>query len=124
MASFIAALTLEVAAWVVAWILSCRLLLLSDSWRKDGEDGVEEEEDGCLTGEPDPFISSEDAMVVCPAEEREEGEDFPLLEESAESPEVLTEDKLETLLTDESMGAPGSAAPRAVFKVRLGVYML
>lgn len=123
MASFRAPLTLEVAAWVVAWILSCRLLLRSDSWRKDGEDGVEED-DGCLTGEPDPFISSEDAMVVCPAEEREGGEDFPLLEESAESTEVLKEDKLETLLTDESMGAPGSAAPRAVLKVRLEVYML
>lgn len=123
MASLIAALTLEVAAWVVAWILSCRLPLLSDSWRKDGEDGVEED-DGGLTAEPEPFISSEDVMVVCPAEEREEGEDFPLLEESAGSPELLKEDKLETLLTDESMGAPGSAAPRAVLKVRLEVYRL
>lgn len=103
---------------MVAWILSCRLLLLSDSWRKDGEDGVEED-DGCLTGEPEPFISSEDVMVVCPAEEREEGDDFPLLEESAESPELLKEDKLETLLT-----APGSAVPRAVLKVRLEVYRL
>lgn len=113
MASFIAALTLEVAAWVVAWILSCRLLLLSDSWRKDGEDGVED--DGCLTGEPEPFVSSEDAVVVCPAEEREEGEDFA---------EVLKEDKLETLLPGESTGAPASAAPRAVLKVRLEAYML
>lgn len=116
MASFRAALTLEVAAWVVAWILPCRLLLLSDSWRKDGEDGVEED-DGYLTGDPDPFIRSEDAMVVCPVEEREEGEDFAPLEESVESAEVFREDKLETLLTDESMAE--SAAPRAVLKPRL-----
>lgn len=122
MASFRAALTLEVAAWVVAWILSCRLLLLSDSWRKDGEDGVEED-DGYLTGDPDPVIRSEDgATVVCPVEERDEGEDFPPLEESVESAEVFREDKLETLLRDESMAE--SAAPRAVLKVRLEGYTL
>lgn len=121
MASFRAALTLEVAAWVVAWILSCRLLLLSDSWRKDGEDGVEED-DGYLTGDPDPVIRSEGAMVVCPVEEREEGVDFPALEESVESAEVFREDKLEPLLRDESMAA--SAAPRAVLKVRLEGYTL
>lgn len=118
MASSIAALTLEVAAWVVAWILSCRLLLISDSWRKDGEDGVEED-DVCLTGEPGPLSSSADVMVVCPPEEWEEAEDFPPLEESAGSTEALKEDKLETPLTDESMVAPGSAAPRAVLNVRL-----
>lgn len=108
---------------MVAWILSCRLLLLSDSWRKEGEDGVEEDE-GYLTGEPDPFISSEDAMVVCPVEERDGGEDFPPLEESVESTEVFREDKLETLLTDESAGAGESAAPRVVLRVRLGEYVL
>lgn len=123
MASFIAALTLEVAACVVAWILSCRLLLLSDNWRKDGDDGVEEDE-GYLTGEPDPFISSEDAAVVCPVEEKDGGEDFPPLEESIESTEVFKEDKLETFLRDGGTETPESAAPRAVFKVRLDVYML
>lgn len=123
MASLIAALTLEVAACVVAWILSCRLLLLSDSWRKDGDDGVEEEEE-YLTGEPDPFISSEDAAVVCPVEEMDEGEDFPPLEESIESTEVFKEDMLETFLRDGGMETPESVAPRADLKVRLDVYML
>lgn len=50
-----AALTLEVAACVVAWILSWRLLLRSERIRDEGEEGVEEEE-GYLTGETDPFI--------------------------------------------------------------------
>lgn len=61
----IAALTLDVAACVVAWILSWRLLLLSERRREEGEDGVEED-DGYLTGETDPFMmeKSEGGMVV------------------------------------------------------------
>lgn len=39
-----------------------------------------EEEDGYLTGETDPFIidSSEEAMVVWPADERDERGDLPV----------------------------------------------
>lgn len=89
----------------------------------------EEEEEGYLTGETDPFImdSSEDAMVVCPVEERDR-EDFPPLEASVESPEVFIEDMLEVVLTDEREGAPASPTnvvdPRADFKGRLELYML
>ena len=113
-----AALTPEVAAWVVAWILSWRLLLLSERWREEGELGVEEEE-GYLTGESDPFNvgNSEEAMVVCPAEERDERVDLPPLDESVESTEVFKEDKLEMFLTEERVSAAASAAavdPRAV----------
>lgn len=79
----------------------------------------EQEEDGRLTGEPDPFISSDAAVVVCPAEEGEEGEDLPLLGGSPGSAELLKEDRPETLLT-----APGSAAPGAALKARLEGNML
>lgn len=123
-----AALTPEVAACVVACILSWRLLLLSVRWREEGEDGVEEE-DGYLTGESDPFImdSSEEAMVVCPVEERDERVDLPTLEDRVDSTEVFREDKLEMLLTGESLGTPESdetVDPRAVLKGRFELYML
>lgn len=86
-----------------------------------------EEEDGYLTGETDPFINSEEAMVVCPVEERDERDALPPLDESVESTEVFKEDRLEMLLTGERLGTPASAAtvePRAVLKGRLELYML
>lgn len=88
-----------------------------------------EEVEGYLTGDSDPFImeSSEDAMVVCPVEEREESVDLPTLEERVESTEVFKEDKLEMLLTGESLGTAESdetADPRAVLKGRFELYML
>lgn len=78
-----------------------------------------EEEDGYLTGETDPFImdSSEEAMVVCPVEERDERDVRPPLDESVESTEVFKEERLEMLLTGD---VPASVAdPRAVLKGRL-----
>lgn len=88
-----------------------------------------EEADGYFTGETDPFImdSSEDAMVVCPVEERDERDDLPPRDESVESTEVFKEDRLEMLLTEERLGGPVSVAivdPRAVLKGRLELYML
>lgn len=86
-----------------------------------------EEEDGYLTGETDPFISSEEAMVVCPVEERDESDDLPPLDESVESTEVFKEDRQEMLLTEEKLGAPESDATvdsRAVLKGRLELYIL
>lgn len=82
-----------------------------------------EEEDGYLTGETDPFImdSSEEGMVVCPVEERDEWDDLPPLVESVESTAVFKDDRVEMLL-----GATVSATvdPRAVLKGRLELYML
>lgn len=86
-----------------------------------------EEDDGYLTGETDPFISSEEAMVVCPVEERDERDDLPPLDESVESTEVFKEDRLEMLLTVERLGAPvsvGTVEPSTVLKGRLELYML
>ena len=86
-----------------------------------------EEEDRYLTGETDPFISSEEAIVVCPVEERDETDDLPPLDESVESTEDFREDMLETLLTLEMLCAPISVAtvdPRAVIKGRLALYIL
>lgn len=87
-----------------------------------------EEEDGYLTGETDPFNvdNSEEAMVVCPVEERDERVDLPPLDESVES-EVFKEDMLEMFLTEERLSAVASVAtvdPRAVLKGRLELYML
>lgn len=80
-----------------------------------------EEEDGYLTGETDPFImdNSEEAMVVCPVEERDERVVLPPLDESVESTEVFTEDRLEMLLASVA-----TVDPRAVLKGRLELYML
>lgn len=88
-----------------------------------------EEDDGYLTGESDPFImdNSEEVMVVCPVEERDDRDVLPPLDESVESTEVFKEDRLEMLLTGERLGAPASVAtvdPRAVLKGRLELYML
>lgn len=96
--------------------------------REEGEDGVEED-DGYLTGDTDPFImdNSEEAMVVCPAEERDERDVLPPLDESVESTEVFKEDRVEMLLTGDRLGTPPSVAivdPRAVLKDRLELYML
>lgn len=99
-------------------------MLLSESWRKEGEDGVEED-DGYLTGETDPFMSSEEAMVVCPVEERDEREDLPPLNESVESTEVFKDDRLEILLTEERLVATASIATvDAITKGMLELYML
>lgn len=99
-------------------------MLLSESWRKEGEDGVEED-DGYLTGEADPFMSSEEAMVVCPVEERDEREDLPPLNESVESTEVFKDDRLEILLTEERLVATASIATvDARTKGMLELYML
>lgn len=88
-----------------------------------------EEEDGYLTGETDPFImdNSEEAIVVCPVEERDERDDLPPRDESVESMEVFKEERPETLLTEERLGAPESVPsvdPSAVLKGRLALYML
>lgn len=88
-----------------------------------------EEEDGYLTGETDPFImdNSEEGIVVCPVEDRDERDDLPPRDESVESTEVFKEVKLEMLLTEEGLGPPtsvGTVDPRAVLKGRLELYML
>lgn len=86
-----------------------------------------EEADGYFTGETDPFImdNSEEAMVVCPVEEREERDVLPPLDESVESTEVFREDRLEMLLTEETLGVSVAIVdPRAVLKGRLELYML
>lgn len=84
-----------------------------------------EEEDGYLTGETEPFImdNSEEAMVVCPAEERDERDDLPPLDDSVESIEVFKEDRLELVLTEERVDAPASVDARTVLKGRLELYM-
>lgn len=84
-----------------------------------------EEEDGYLTGETDPFIitSSEEPIVVCPVEERDERDDLPPREESVESTEVFKEDRAEMLFTEERLAAPESV-PSAVLKGKLALYML
>lgn len=72
-----------------------------------------------MTGETDPFImdSSEEAMVVCPVEDRDERDVLPPRDESVESTEVFKEDRLEMLLPEGTLGATASGAtvdPRAV----------
>lgn len=64
-----------------------------------------EEEEGRLI--EDPFSSSDDGMVVCPAEEGEEMEDLPPLKDSVESMQVFRGDRLPTLLTGETLAPPG-----------------
>lgn len=66
---------------------------------------MEEEEEGRLI--EDPFNSSDDGMVVCPAEEGEEPEDLPPLKDSVESMQVFRDDRLQTLLTGERLAPPG-----------------
>lgn len=88
-----------------------------------------EEEDWYLTGETDPFIidSSEEAMVVCPVEERDERDDLPPRDARVESMDVFIEDRLEMVLTDERGGTPVSVTavdPKAVLKGRVELYML
>jgi hypothetical protein len=126
MASFMAALALEVAAWVVAWILSWRLLLLSEKRREEGEDG-EEEDDGNFTGDWDPFRveKSEQAIVVCPVE-REETVDRPPWDARVESTELCIKDKLEMDLAAERDVDNASVVcvePRTDLKGRPELYM-
>lgn len=102
-ASLMAALRVDVAACVVAWILSCRLVLLSDTSRDDGEEGVEEEE-GYLTGDIEPFINSEDAIVVCPAVEIEESGDLLIRDDNIGSTGAFRGEILEMFLTVDLMG--------------------
>lgn len=102
-----AALRVDVAACVVAWILSWRLVLLSDTSRDEGEEGVEEEE-GYLTGDKEPFINSEDVIVVCPTVETEESGDLPIRDDNAGSTEVFRGEILDMLLTADLTGEPVS----------------
>lgn len=102
-----AALRVDVAACVVAWILSWRLVVLSDTSRDDGEEGVEEEE-GYLTGEIEPFINSEDAIVVCPAVEIEESGDLPIRDDNVGSTDVFKGEIWEMFLTADLIGEPVS----------------
>ena len=87
-----------------------------------------EEDDGYLTGDTDPFImeNSEDAMVVWPAEERDETDVLPPRDESVDSTGVFKEDILEMLLTEERVAAASvtTVDPRAVLKGILELYML
>lgn len=102
-----AALRVDVAACVVAWILSWRLVLLSDRSRDEGEEGVEEE-DGYLTGDIEPFIKSEDVIVVCPPMEIEESGDLLIRDDNVGSTEVLSGEILEMVLTLDLTGEPVS----------------
>lgn len=87
-----------------------------------------EEEDGYLIGEAEPFIMvNSEAIVVWPAEEREETDVLPPRDVSVESTGVFNEDKLEMLLNEERVAAAASvttADPGAVLKGRLELYML
>lgn len=86
-----------------------------------------EEEDGYFTGETDPFIitNSEEPIVVCPVEERDERDVLPPREESVESTEVFKEDRVEMLLTEERYcESVPSVDPSAVLKGKLALYML
>jgi hypothetical protein len=88
-----------------------------------------EEDDGYLACDAEPFImdSSEEPMVVCPVEDRDEMDNFPPRDASEESTEVFIEDRPERVLTDGREGAPVSTAvadPRTVLKGRLELYML
>lgn len=85
-----------------------------------------EEEDAYLTGETDPFTmdSSEEAMVVWPAEERDERGDLPVRGER-ESAEGFKEDR--PAFTEDRVGVPASVTmvePRGVLYGRLELYML
>lgn len=57
----------------------------------------EEQEEGRLR--EDPFSSSDDGTVVCPAEEAEERDDLPPRKDSVESAQVFSDDRLLTFLT-------------------------
>lgn len=81
-----------------------------------------DEELELLTGETDPFIISEEAMVVSPVEERDERDVLPPRDEGVESTEVFREDRLDMLLTEDRLCTPVSVAavdPREVLKGRL-----
>lgn len=74
----------------------------------DGEDSVEEEpepeqEEGRLTEE---LSSSDDGMVVIPAEEGEEREDRPPRGDREESTHVFRDDRLRTPRPEERLSAP------------------
>lgn len=85
-----------------------------------------EEDDGYFTGETDPFCveKSEQAIVVCPFEEREEREDFPPWDASVDSTELCIKDKPERVLAEEAV--PTSVVcvePSTVLKGRPELYM-
>lgn len=65
---------------------------------------MEEEEEGRLS--EDPFRSSDDGTVVCPAEEGEDRDDLPPLKDSVESTQVFRDDRLQTVLTGERLAPP------------------
>lgn len=82
-------------------------MLRSDTSRDDGEEGVEEEE-GYLTGDMEPFINSEDAIVVCPMVEIEESGDLPIRDDNVGSTDVFSGEILGMLLTADLIGEPVS----------------
>lgn len=95
--------------------------------REDGEDGVEED-DAYFTGETDPFSveKSEQAIVVCPFEERGETEDFPPWDPSVVSTELCIKDKPERVLAGERDVVPASVVcvePSTVLNGRVELYM-
>lgn len=89
-----------------------------------------EDDDGYFTGETDPFImeNSEEGMVVCPVEEKEEMDVLPPRDESVESTEVFKEDKLEMLFIEGRVAAAAESVPTvdpiAGLKGKLELYML
>lgn len=86
-----AAVTLDVAACVVACILSCRLLVTPERIREGAGEG-----DGYLMGETEPFSIVSEAVTV---EDKEEVKSVPL-DADAASAEGLIVDKLDIVLTE------------------------
>lgn len=85
-----AAVTLHVAACVVACILSCRVLVTPERIREGAGEG-----DGYLMGETEPFSIVSEAATV---EDKEEEKSVPL--DAGTASEGLTVDKLDIVLTE------------------------
>lgn len=68
-----------------------------------------EEEEGYLTGDSEPFISSVEAVVVCPVMESEDSDDLPPRDDRVGSTGVFKGEMFEIFLTDDLvLGAPVS----------------
>lgn len=78
-------------------------MLLSDTSRDEGEEGVEEEE-GYLTGDIEPFINSDDVIVVSPTVEIEESGVLPIRDDNVGSIEVFRGEILDMFLTVDLIG--------------------
>lgn len=81
-------------------------MLLSDTSREEGDEGVEEEE-GYLTGDIEPFNISEEVIVVCPTVEIEERGDLPIRVDVG-STEVFKGEILGMFLIADLIGDPVS----------------